>query len=186
MKTTTLAVLLSVLSLGGVAMLYVKVDDLGEQMKMSRPSRDSSERTRAGEAQPEYVIRKDDASVRQGENKDPAVAEIKPKSVEQRLTQLERRYKERGTRTWSPSAFRSPRFARNVSDLGKQLKLTATQKDRIENAVSRGNAPPGLSVGTIASSSTTQVRPSLSVTRFSPTRSTNVTPGAAYTRFAPS
>jgi hypothetical protein len=140
-KTTTLAVLLSVLSLGGVAMLYVKVDDLGEQLKMSRSTRDTSNRTAAGEQQSEYVIRKDAAAARQGESKDPASAAIQPKTVEQRLARLEQREIERNkSRTWSAPSFRAPRFARNVSDLGKQLKLTATQKDRIENAVSRGKA----------------------------------------------
>jgi len=140
-KTTTLAVLLSVLSLGGVGMLYVKVDDLGEQLKMSRSSRDSSERTRTGEAQPEYVIRTGDNAARQGESEEPAAAAIEPKTFEQRLARLEQKQSERSkSRGWSSPSFRAPRFARNVNDLGKQLKLTATQKDRIENAISRGKA----------------------------------------------
>jgi hypothetical protein len=140
-KTTTLAVLLSVLSLGGVAMLYVKVDDLGEQLKMSRANRDSSERTRAGEARPEYVIRKGDTAARQGESEEPAASAIMPKTVEQRLARLEQKQSERSkSRGWSAPSFRAPRFARNVGDLGKQLKLTATQKDRIESAISRGKA----------------------------------------------
>ncbi|MHC4940974.1 MAG: hypothetical protein ACYTHK_18720 [Planctomycetota bacterium] len=144
MNTTSLAVILSVLSLGGVAVLYVKVDDLSEQMKMTRVD-DGSTRTAAADSDPEYVIRKGDGLARTEpagtdamEKTEPADAG-EPLSVEERLAKLEKKEAER-SRTFSPRAYRMPKFVRDVDDLGKQLKLTANQKDRIRSAVDRGKA----------------------------------------------
>jgi hypothetical protein len=60
-------------------------------------------------------------------------------ALEERIARLEKgQEKMRASRHVPAMGFRSHRFARTVDDLAKNLKLTPTQKTRVEQAVERG------------------------------------------------
>jgi len=60
-------------------------------------------------------------------------------ALEERIARLEKgQEKMRASRHVPDMPFRSRRFARTVDDLAKNLKLTPTQKTRVEQAVERG------------------------------------------------
>ncbi|MEM8885366.1 MAG: hypothetical protein AAGD14_14970 [Planctomycetota bacterium] len=150
MKVTTLALLLSALSLGGVGILALKVDDLSEQLRLARSDRVSAV-TAGIEESPRYVISQaSEAPAALGSSRDEdglagtSTSSSAPRAtIEERVAELEReneRLKKQPRVTPSlstPFAISSRRFARNVDDLATQLKLTDTQKDRVADAVRR-------------------------------------------------
>ena len=73
---------------------------------------------------------------------DGPAAKAAPKgSLEERIARLERDAKTRESgsiRLPGGGSFQMPKFARNVDQLGQQLKLTETQKVRIKDAIDRG------------------------------------------------
>ena len=148
MKTTTLSVLLSIASLAAVGLLYVKVDDLGEQLSLQRSGRAAGER-RAAETDP--YARSDDRRDRDAEERRSSeplasrapgtTAPAAPTgTLEDRLARLERTDRERSSREKNASPFprlHTQRFARNVKDLAKRLKLTQSQTDRMNDSFKR-------------------------------------------------
>ena len=58
MKATSVSILLSVLAIGAVAMLSLKIDDLGEQIARSRSDRGG--RTTPAQEDPRYVVQNGD------------------------------------------------------------------------------------------------------------------------------
>ncbi len=139
MKSASIGTLLSVVSLVGVGILYLKVDDLSDQVRPLTKGRaerhavndlpeDPIERTAPARAVaddvPGDVPDSDKDFIRQS----PREAEL-----ERRIASLEKAAKKRNR---MPS-FRMPKFARNVRDLAKNLKLNKTQETRIQDVVDR-------------------------------------------------
>jgi len=153
-KTNTLAVILSVLSLGGVVALYVKVDDLSGQIRRARSDRDAGDRKTADAGPPEYVIgksagRSDEPGALSAHDGMPSHASPGDRpapagTLEERLARLEQREEERALRgdadPGNGVVYRMPKFVRDVDDLAAQLKLSSTQKDRVQEAIRRGKA----------------------------------------------
>ena len=141
MKTTAIATILSAISLGGVVVLALKVDALSEQISNVRSTRSE---TRNEEA-PRYVINKTGEATRgtpeTARNHAPAngASETAEHDEIESLRAEVAELKKRVERHPAPAArWRAPKFVRNMDDLASQLELTATQKDRIADAVQRG------------------------------------------------
>ena len=140
MKSASLGTLLSVVSLAGVGILYLKVDDLSDQVRPLTKGR--AERHAVNDLPDDPIER--DAPARAvsdelpGEAADDGkAAKNRPSSreaeLERRIADLEKAAKKRNR---MPS-FRMPKFARSVGDLAKTLKLDKTQETRIQDVVDR-------------------------------------------------
>ena len=144
MKSSMIATILAALSLGGVAVLYVKVDKLSDDISLARDPtahrRDVPEpEAPASSATARYprldsgagAVRIPTAQAPQGEDK-----------LEERIARLERRqdkFQKEARHARPLSRFTGGRkFARSVDDLARTLKLTPTQKDRVQDAIDRG------------------------------------------------
>ena len=143
MKTSALSTVLSIVSLAAVGVLYAKVDDLGEQLRLQRSGRAASER-RGAETDPYARSDSDIASRSVVSSRTDALASPASKTptgtVEDRLARLEQNDHERVVREKSQprmAPMRMPRFARNVDDLAKTLKLTQSQTDRMRDSFDR-------------------------------------------------
>ena len=149
MKSATLSVLLSVISLAAVSVLYLKVDELSDEVRLSRSGRPDVGR-RAPEEDRDLSYRDTsyrdrDATARADARSDaggsPAAdgggsTDVEPESVEERLAKLEREVKR--SRSNRMPVFRGPRFVRNLDDLTDHLKLTRSQRDRVQDSIRRG------------------------------------------------
>jgi len=142
-KTSAISTVLSIVSLAAVGVLYAKVDDLGEQLRLQRSGRAASDR-RGAETDPYARSDSDVASRSVVSSGNDGLASTAPTvrtgTVEDRLARLERSDHERDTREKSQPRFspmRMPRFARNVDDLAKTLKLTQSQTDRMQESFDR-------------------------------------------------
>ena len=154
MKISSISTLLSVVSIGAVTALYLKVDDLQTELRLSRSSRADVSRGQDGE---DDRIRDYGRSVPRSEgesprapstNESPSVASGSKRpaarsgrrregTLEERLARLEKRDEKR-SREPHVSRLSVPRFARTVKDLSKRLKLTQAQEDRVRETVQRG------------------------------------------------
>jgi len=148
-KITTLSTLLSVLSLAAVAVLFVKVDELSDELRLARSSRADVSRTTPEDEQDRSYRDTSYRTASRGDFRDgdaktgalPAGASdgeeaADPHTVEDRLARLEREAKR--SREMPTRMFRAPKFARNVDDLSDRLNLSRSQRDRVEEAVRRG------------------------------------------------
>ncbi|MHC4955849.1 MAG: hypothetical protein ACYTGZ_18535 [Planctomycetota bacterium] len=155
MKIATISTLLSIVSLGAVIVLYVKVDDLRTELRLARSSRadvsrgydDADDRARdygrsnrdARDSGAESgAAEESHASMEESTEADgtPIRTRRKP-SYEERLAKLEERMA-KGPHGMRYPGLRVPRFARSVKDLSKRLKLTQAQEDRVNESVQRG------------------------------------------------
>jgi hypothetical protein len=136
---------MATLALGGVAVLYLRVEklerDLGAQRVVATPARETgrlelppvSRDPEGGEAEPDGE-RAPAASAPAGGTATRAA------TIEDRLAKLEQRQQalESGRAEGAPWRRHEQRFARSVEDLGRKLSLTPTQQARVEDAVGRG------------------------------------------------
>ncbi len=148
MKATALSVIMSTLSLAGVGLLYVEVQNLSESVSLAPRSTDSRSEARGGEVEPlESDERFSYSDTAPGERdatpraKREKVAENG--SFEERLDALEKKY----AKTKSPSSainlrtsrlFPSARYYMGTDQLAKDLNLTTNQKDRVTAIFKRG------------------------------------------------
>jgi len=147
-KTTALSTLLSVISLIAVGVLYVKVDDISDDLKLARSGRADVDRetapdSRSSDRSPYYASNDANRPAPQANRRtdsdtdgDGDVEAERPATVEERLARLERKAKR--DRRNPMSMWRAPKFARNLDDLSDQLKLNRTQRDRVDQAIQRG------------------------------------------------
>jgi len=146
-KTTALSTLLSVISLIAVGVLYVKVDDMSDELRLARSGRADVDRetaadSRSSDRAPYYASNHATRPVSHASNRSDPVADDdegeieRPATVEERLARLERKAKQE--RRNPMSMWQAPKFARNLDDLSDQLKLTRTQRDRVDQAIQRG------------------------------------------------
>ena len=140
MKSASIGTLLSVVSIVGVGILYLKVDDLSDQVRPLTKGR--AERYAVNDLPDDSIER--DAPARAVSDEPPGeaaddgkFAKVQPSAreaeLERRIASLEKAAKKRNH---LPS-FRMPKFARNVRDLAKTLKLNKTQETRIQDVVDR-------------------------------------------------
>ena len=151
MNSSALGVILGVLSLAGVALLYTKVDELGERLDSRRETvaRGGSESGDNGwlRADKSESARSDDSGESHASGGDPITGGNRSADIMgddraallERIRRLEERDKAREKKDASRPSFRwgAPKFARNVDDLAKRLKLTNTQKTRVQDVVDR-------------------------------------------------
>ena len=148
MKTTALSTLLSVISLLAVGVLYVKVDDMSDELRLARSGRANVERnattdsgssdrdsyyasSRPNRPAPQAKVRSES-----GTDGGEDVETERPATVEERLARLER--KEKRERRSPMRMWGGRRYVRNLDDLSDQLKLNRTQRDRVDQAIQRG------------------------------------------------
>ena len=142
MESASIGTLLSVVSLVCVGILYLKVDDLSDQVRPLTKGR--AERHAVNDLPDDPIERdaparavSDDAGLPGEAADDGKAAKNRPSSREadlaRRLASLEKAAKKRNR---MPS-FRMPKFARSVGDLAKTLKLNTTQETRIQDVVDR-------------------------------------------------
>jgi len=150
-KIATLSTLLSVVSLAAVAVLAVQVNDLADEIELARASRPTSDRTASDESRDltyrDLGYRKPPREVSsESSNSDQVPAssssssssedEVQQGTVEERIAKIERDLKRQ--RSHPMPVFRGPRHVRNVDDLSEHLKLTRSQRDRVEDSIRRG------------------------------------------------
>jgi hypothetical protein len=128
-----------------VGVVYVKVENLGDQV----------EPLTQGRAEPKRVVIVEDEPAAEREPYTPSrattvrepssdVVEARPTAtIEERLARLERaettrREEKDDARVPARTLFRSTPFVRSVKDLSDRLKLTRAQKDRVQAAVDHG------------------------------------------------
>ena len=149
MKIATLSALLSVVSLAAVVVLAVKVNELSDELALSRSSRPSADRRSPDESRD---LTYGDLGYRAPPPKAPAESSgsalvaaptesderepIARGTVEERLAKLERDVDRQ--RSHAMPTFRGPRFVRNFDDLSDHLNLTRSQRDRVEDSIRRG------------------------------------------------
>jgi len=143
-KSSALGTILGLVALASVGVLYLRIENLSEQLRpltegrasIARPSarRDWSDldlppTSRPG-VRPKATMPGDSTII------------AAPAAVDDRVASLERQIKElKAERKARPGAMRAlqfPRFARNVDDLGRVLALSPAQRDRVAQAVERG------------------------------------------------
>jgi hypothetical protein len=142
-KSSPLATILAILSLAGVGVVYLKVENLSDEIRPLTHGR--AQRSREVLARETYERPDPARGGPTGEDgsvpADASDDEPAP-TLEQRLSRLERRVEkqagETGIRFPGNRAFKVPRFARSVDDLAATLELRPAQKDRIRAAVERG------------------------------------------------
>ena len=137
-KSSALGTILSLAALVGVGVLYLKLEDLSEQVRpltqgraaLDRPAADQSWTGR--DAPPSPFASPGDVDAKASD----------PVTVGDRVAQLERQVEQLKSKQGNVVApvrgWRMPRFARNMDDLSKTLKLSTAQRDRIEQIIERG------------------------------------------------
>jgi len=139
MKSASLGTLLSVISLVGVGILYVKVDDLGDRVRPLTKGR--ADRHLVSDVRDDPIERDAPARLIAEDRRRPAgeskaTATTRKSSDKERIAKLEKELANLKQRPRMPS-FKMPRFARSVGGLAKMLKLDKTQETRIQDAVDR-------------------------------------------------
>ncbi len=154
MKQGAWNALLSLTALVGVGLVYYRLDTLDAEVRLLTHSRSAASRT-VVEAPPAYgegsarevADRAAPAGVEAGgaaagrrAAADSASAPARSRSVEERLAQLEQESAARSARSGPAVSWAQPasRFVRSVDDLAEALKLSNTQKDRVNACVERG------------------------------------------------
>ena len=146
MKAASVSTILSVLSLIAVGAMFVKMENLSDQIRPLTERRADADRRQFDpvddyEREPGARPIADESEARDGpfgsDGEGTSTAESrsdKPatrRELERRIAQLEKKQ----SRPALP--FRMPKFARSVSDLSKTLKLTKTQEARVQDVVDR-------------------------------------------------
>jgi len=144
MKTATLSIFLSVISIGAVGALYVKVDDLADRVSIRRARSTATSTAPAEEVVRPHIPRAANSrgSMTDGESPTDESRRAETSSStkdQQRIESLEKQVDDlrRKSRPHMPF-LGNRRFYRNVDDLARGLKLTANQKDRMTYIVDRG------------------------------------------------
>jgi hypothetical protein len=150
-RTGQIATILASLSIGGVVLLYAKVDGLERDLRTARagtrearpasdpaadPIGDTAARSR-GAGAPD-AARGGHRATATAATMAASSTEPEELSIEDRVARLEQRQRtlEGGPRMpWHPGGQRP---ARSIDDLAQRLSLTATQRSRIEDAIGRG------------------------------------------------
>ena len=147
MKLSAIALLMSTVALACGVYVAVEVSRIRDELGRTRQPREravlAEEPTALAAARrpaSDRGIAVREAPTRQVADAQAEEAPDPPRAaLEERIARLEKgQEKMRASRHVPGMPFRSPRFARTVDDLAKNLKLTPTQKTRVEQAVERG------------------------------------------------
>lgn len=146
MNAARVSVLLSALALGGVGFLYYKVDEIATRLGSARRSETGrvpigGDALRETSETPPLLVSRGSPAPGQGVNPGPGARPVQERAeeLENRLLRLEE--KERARELAGPGEaahlVSMPRFYRDVDHLASDLKMTATQKDRVQSAIER-------------------------------------------------
>ena len=145
MKLSAIALLMSTVALACGVYVAVEVSRIRDELGRTRQPRDRAVLAEepaglAAARRPiaDRGISMRDAPARQAD--EAPVAEAPRGALEERIERLEKGQEKmrEASRHVPAMPFHSSRFARTVDDLAKNLKLTPTQKTRVEQAVERG------------------------------------------------
>ena len=151
MKSASIATILSVVALGGLAVVYIELDSQGDKLERLLQARSESRRTvdLAPEAADEggWVNRPAERGMvpvsdgRADAEAEGRAAPMSRNELEDTVADLRRKVDKMERDKRSPMPMRMhgmPRYARDVKQLSSMLKLTKAQTARVEDAVERG------------------------------------------------
>lgn len=148
MKSGALSIILSALALGGVGVVYLKVEDLSDRLSSVRTrTRASGGGGRVASERDESAYGIEPAKAAPGTNGGPMTAAdgkrsegtARERALEARLDKLEKDLKERSKSKWNaPLRLSGKQWARSPKHLASLLKLNKTQEAQVENAIENG------------------------------------------------